>query len=385
MFYGEKKVKTKQAADTQDPTPGSYGFIASTENSIALSWTRGYDNITPQNKLRYKVWWKKKSDSDWESSQYTVNMTSYTITGLDPDTEYEVDVRVIDEADNYDEYGEKTVKTKADTEAPVPGGSLTVVTVTTNSIALSWPKGTDNVTPQNKLRYRVLWQKSSSSTVLGEWKYSHPFDNPAVDMTSYTITGLEPNTEYRVHVIFADEANHWTRYDLVDNIKTKQATTPSVPVTGVTLNRNSVTIDGDYSTIQLTATVHPSNASDKSLTWASSDPTVVSVDSKGLVTIHKKGKARVTATANDGSGQSDTCLFDVIRTVANETVDGLRVYAHGSALYLTLPKAETIYIYNVGGSLVKTLALPAGDHVQPLAPGVYLVRVGEQVTKILVK
>ena len=69
----------------------------------------------------------------------------------------------------------------------------------------------------------------------------------------------------------------------------------------------------------------------------------------------------------------------------DETVDGLRVYAHGSALYLTLPKAETIHIYNVGGSLVKTLALPAGDHVQPLAPGVYLVRVGEQVTKILVK
>ncbi|RRD57436.1 fibronectin type III domain-containing protein [Tannerella forsythia] len=377
--YGAKKVKTKQAADTQDPKPGTLTVGTVTTNSIALSWTKGTDNVTPQNKLKYMVWWKKSSDSgDWQNSgSHTVNMTSYTITGLQPDTEYKVDVRVYDEADNWRDYGEKTVKTKqaADTQSPTPG-TLTVGTVTANSIAFSWTKGSDNVTPQNELTYCVWWKKPSDS----DWNKKYLQKN----VTSYTITGLQSNTEYIVNVDVLDDAGNYDDYG-EKKVKTKQATTPSVPVTGVTLNRNSVTIDGDYSTIQLTATVHPSNASDKSLTWASSDPTVVSVDSKGLVTIHKKGKARVTATANDGSGQSDTCLFDVIRTVANETVDGLRVYAHGSALYLTLPTAETVHIYNVGGSLVKTLALPAGDHVQPLAPGVYLVRVGEQVTKILVK
>ncbi|RRD74813.1 T9SS type A sorting domain-containing protein, partial [Tannerella forsythia] len=80
-----------------------------------------------------------------------------------------------------------------------------------------------------------------------------------------------------------------------------------------------------------------------------------------------------------------TVPFTFTYTVGNQTIDGLRVFAAGSALHLTLPNTATVHIYNVEGSLVKTLTLPAGDHVQPLPSGVYLVRVGERVTKILVK
>ncbi|RRD57911.1 T9SS type A sorting domain-containing protein, partial [Tannerella forsythia] len=89
--------------------------------------------------------------------------------------------------------------------------------------------------------------------------------------------------------------------------------------------------------------------------------------------------------ARDGSGVNATCLLDVISTVANETVDGLRVFAAAGALHLTLPTAQTVHIYHVSGAMVKTLFLPAGDHIQPLPSGVYLVRVGEQVRKILIK
>ena len=158
-----------------------------------------------------------------------------------------------------------------------------------------------------------------------------------------------------------------------------------IPVTSVTLSHHKVTVNGDITQKQLTATVQPAAATNKSLTWKSSDAAVASVDADGLVTIHKKGKATVTATANDGSGQSDACLFDVISTVANETVDGLHVYASGGTLHLTLPSPATVHIYHVNGAMVKTLALPAGDHVQPLPSGVYVVRVGERVTKILIK
>ena len=158
-----------------------------------------------------------------------------------------------------------------------------------------------------------------------------------------------------------------------------------IPVTSVTLNHHEVTVNGDISSKQLTATVQPATATNKSLTWKSSDAAVASVDADGLVTIHKKGKATVTATANDGSGQSDACLFDVISTVANETVDGLRIFAADGALHLTLPAPATVHIYHVSGAMVKTLALPAGDHVLPLPSGVYVVRVGQHVTKILIK
>ena len=183
---------------------------------------------------------------------------------------------------------------------------------------------------------------------------------------------------YKAHAV-------WGKFKFEGGTPPPPPPPPVVSVTSVTLSHHKVTVNGDITQKQLTATVQPATATNKSLTWKSSDAAVASVDADGLVTIHKKGKATVTATANDGSGQSDTCLFDVISTVANETVDGLRIYASGGTLRLTLPSPATVHIYHVNGAMVKTLALPAGDHVQPLPSGVYVVRVGERVTKIFIK
>lgn len=83
--------------------------------------------------------------------------------------------------------------------------------------------------------------------------------------------------------------------------------------------------------------------------------------------------------------QNITVPFTFTHTVANQTIDGLRVYAADGALHLTLPKAATVHIYNVVGSLVRTMNASAGDHVLPLSSGMYVVRVGERVTKILIK
>ena len=481
QWYGQKTVKTGAgAADTEDPTPGGYTSITSTANSITLNWKRATDNVTTQANLRYVVSWKKESASIWKTSHsapftnWPKDMTSYTITGLDPNTEYLVDVMVVDEAGNWKYYGKKTVTTGAgavDIQDPTPGGyEAGYPKAVGNTIEVKWKRATDNVTAPANLRYVVAWVKKSASI----WKTSHPepFTNFPKDWTSYTITGLEPNTEYYVAVGVVDEAGNGKGYDekivttgaasvtipvtgvtlspaslnlevgatkslthtvlpatatnkavtwsssntalatvdgsgtvkgiapgtatitvtTADGGKTataavtvKAATAPAVKVTSVTLNRNSVTINGDYEEIKLTATVAPATATDQSLTWTSDNPSVASVDATGLVTIHKKGKATITATANDGSGRSDACDFNVIMTVANETIDGLRVYAAGGALHLTLPNAATVHIYNVNGAIVKTLFLPSGDHVQPLADGMYLVRVGERVRKILIK
>ena len=171
---------------------------------------------------------------------------------------------------------------------------------------------------------------------------------------------------------------------IVEKIVEKEVPPRKVPVSGVTLDKPSLVLE-HVQTAQLNATVTPANATNPFLYWQSSDPFIASVDGSGLVTIHKKGKATITVKAADGSGKSASCEIEVLSAVANETIDGLRVYAAGGALHLTLPKAETTHIYNVNGAMVKTLALPSGDHVQPLAPGVYVVRVGEHVTKVMVK
>ena len=171
---------------------------------------------------------------------------------------------------------------------------------------------------------------------------------------------------------------------IVEKIVEKEVPPKEVPVSSVKLNKPSLMLE-NVKTAQLKATVTPANATNPFLYWQSSDPFIASVDGSGLVTIHKKGKATITVKATDGSGKSASCEIEVLSAVANETIDGLRIFAADGTLRLTLPSPATAHIYNVNGAMVKTLALPSGDHVQPLAPGVYVVRVGEHVTKVMVK
>ena len=171
---------------------------------------------------------------------------------------------------------------------------------------------------------------------------------------------------------------------IVEKIVEKEVPPKEVPVSSVKLNKPSLMLE-NVKTAQLNATITPANATNPFLYWQSSDPFIASVDGSGLVTIHKKGKATITVKAADGSGKSASCEVEVLSAVANETIDGLRVFAAGGALHLTLPSPATTHIYNVNGAMVKMLALPSGDHVLPLPSGVYVVRVGERVTKVMVK
>ena len=171
---------------------------------------------------------------------------------------------------------------------------------------------------------------------------------------------------------------------IVEKIVEKEVPPREVMVSSVKLNKPSLMLE-NVKTAQLNATITPANATNPFLYWQSSDPFIASVDGSGLVTIHKKGKATITVKATDGSGKSASCEVEVLSAVANETIDGLRIFAADGTLRLTLPSPATAHIYNVNGAMVKTLALPSGDHVQPLAPGVYVVRVGEHVTKVMVK
>lgn len=103
------------------PTAGTLNVGTVTENSIALSWTHASDNITPKNKLYYVVEYKMTDESGW-AMHYIGNATSYNITGLKPDTEYQVQLRVLDESGNYTRYSKQTVTTKAEAYALKIGG-----------------------------------------------------------------------------------------------------------------------------------------------------------------------------------------------------------------------------------------------------------------------
>ena len=86
----------------------------------------------------------------------------------------------------------------------------------------------------------------------------------------------------------------------------------TVAVTDITLSQTSATLDIG-GTITLTATVAPSDATDKTVTWSTSDAKVATVED-GKVTAVAEGSATITATAG---GKSATCSV----TVKKGTVD----------------------------------------------------------------
>lgn len=82
-----------------------------------------------------------------------------------------------------------------------------------------------------------------------------------------------------------------------------------VPVASIALNRGTLTLTkGKQATLH--ATVLPEDATDKRVTWTSSDETVAVVDENGCVTAVKTGKATITATTVDG-GYAAACEVTV--------------------------------------------------------------------------
>ena len=81
-------------------------------------------------------------------------------------------------------------------------------------------------------------------------------------------------------------------------------------VTGITLNRISASIEKGK-TLQLKATVTPDNATNKAVTWTSSNTKIATVSSTGKVTAKAAGTVTITCTAKDGSGKKATCKITV--------------------------------------------------------------------------
>ena len=98
-----------------------------------------------------------------------------------------------------------------------------------------------------------------------------------------------------------------------------EPTPPAVTVTGVTLNKTDLMLEiGGSET--LTATVAPADATNKNVTWKSSDATVATVDDNGKVTGGAAGEAPITVTTEDG-GKTATCKVSVLPSVKKVTVE----------------------------------------------------------------
>ncbi len=116
----------------------------------------------------------------------------------------------------------------------------------------------------------------------------------------------------------------------------------ATPVESITLNQTTASLKVGE-TVKLTATVLPEDATDKTVTWSSSNEAVATVDANGKVTAVALGNAIITAKCGDVSA---TCAITVVATpvesiTLNQTTASLKV---GEMLTLTatvLPEDAT--------------------------------------------
>ncbi len=126
-------------------------------------------------------------------------------------------------------------------------------------------------------------------------------DSKVATVSSGTIFGVSPGTA----TVTAMTVDGGFRKECKVTVEDSE-----IHVTSVELDRGSATIKTG-GTVALKASVLPSNATNRTLSWSSSDPSVAKV-SGGVVTGISEGKAIITVTAQDG-GFSDSCEVTVQR------------------------------------------------------------------------
>ncbi len=187
----------------------------------------------------------------------------------------------------------------------------TTITVKTSNGKTATCKVTVNPIPITS----VTLNKTSATIEKGSTLTLSATINPSNTTDSKTLTWTSSNT----NVATVDSTGKVTAkgYGTVKiTVKTSNGktatctiTVPTHPITSVTLNKTSATIEKG-STLTLSATINPSNTTDsKALTWTSNSTTVATVDSTGKVTA--KGYGTATITVKTSNGKTATCTITV--------------------------------------------------------------------------
>lgn len=150
----------------------------------------------------------------------------------------------------------------------------------------------------NQSKPHLVWERNGELYVYTDhWiKLDILYSNELLNMAKAKLVWLKDG-KFQVYT------NKW------EEIWEPTPPTPVVHVTGVSLDQHTATLQPE-GTLQLTATITPSDATDKKVTWTSSNESVATVSSTGLVTAVANGEATITVRTRDGR-YTDTCVITV--------------------------------------------------------------------------
>ncbi len=180
--------------------------------------------------------------------------------------------------------------------------TVTVVATPAESITISQETATLKVGETVELTATVMPEDATDKTV--SWTSS--------DEAVATV-----DAEGKVTAVALGEATVTAKCGEVSTYCT--VTVVATPAESITISQETATLKVGE-TVELTATVMPEDATDKTVSWTSSDEAVATVDAEGKVTAVALGEAEITATAADGSGISANCLVTVNPVLAESLI-----------------------------------------------------------------
>ena len=199
-----------------------------------------------------------------------------------------------------------------------------------------------------------------------EWVYENgeQFKTEAIIEENITLKAIWEKVEENKK---ETNKNNTTSKPSEGNQNEQPTTTPTpenqnVEVTDISLNKNSLgLIIGNSDT--LTANITPSNATNKSVTWSSSNSSIISVDNSGKVTAKAIGSATITAKTANGKEAIATVTSDVKNitlTVGNQTIS-----KYGTITSTNITVNIDANGYNVPDSLITWSAPDTTGYTSP--------------------
>jgi hypothetical protein len=214
-------------SETWPPTPGGDGALtvgAPRATVIPLTWTKATDNVTVAADIEYQVVYSVKDDigsvADAEANgtvamDWTKDADACDVTGLTVLTSYYVNVLTKDRAQNVAAYVSASAKTTQDTTDPSAGSPSTLALDNSmmDVLFVSWTKGSDDVSPQNKLKYQIYTSKSDNVATLSEViANGTPYGTTEEDIAFKEVKGLDDDIDYYVNVVVQDEVGLTAAY-----------------------------------------------------------------------------------------------------------------------------------------------------------------------------
>ena len=189
----------------------------------------------------------------------------------------------------------------------------------------------------------TLTGMNAFSTATGELVYTDDvnFTGYAVEANGnvftavYTVDKNTPTGNYTIAfkkaLVMDGNDESFNRQEYTATIHVTNTYKPDVAATNVKLDKDTLDLTTG-SSATLTATVEPDDATNKNVTWESSDSRVATVDENGKVTAVKQGTATITVKSVSNDTVTDTCVV----TVTDQTypVTGVTLTPDKAALYV---------------------------------------------------